>query len=126
MEQDFFRALHISDQRGNVLQVALRLDCFGHVVACRLQLILSLCVLQNLSLLEGFNKAVEDTQRYAVAVGKLRQYRLFLGCRRVLMDHPRAAIAVAYDIVICFEADGRWKDHIKKIFGVDLFLLIRR
>lgn len=42
------------------------------------------------------------------------------------MDHPRTAIAVAYDIVICFEADGRGQDHIKEIFGVDLLLLIRR
>ena len=40
------------------------------------------------------------------------------------MDYPRTAITIAYDIIICFEADGRGQNHIKEILGINLFLLV--
>ena len=67
-----------------------------------------------------------DTQGYAAAVGKLGEDGLFLGGRRVFPDDPRAAVAVAYDIVVGEKFDCAGQDTVKKVLCTNFFHLLRR
>ena len=78
MEKRLFISPQICQQSNNIIQIAFGFDGFIHIIAAGHQSVFSGGVLNDLPLLHTLNKPVIHPQRYAVFVGKLCKYRLFL------------------------------------------------
>ena len=100
MEQRLFVLAEVGEQFNYILQIALGLDGFVHIVAAAFEPVAASGILNDFTLFHRFHKPVIDAERHTVAVGKLRENGLFLSGRRIFPHRPHAAVAVADDIMV--------------------------
>ena len=100
MQKGFTVLSQVGQEFDHVLEVAFSFDGIVHVVTAAFHLVTAGGVLNDLPLLHCLHQSVVDAERYAVAVGKLREDGLFLGRGRILTDYPHATVAVADDIMV--------------------------
>ena len=100
MKQWLFVLAEVGEKFNHILQIALGFNAFTDIVAAAFESVAPGSVLDNFTLFHRFNKPMVNAERHTVAVGELREDRLFLGGRRILTDSPHTAIAVADDIMV--------------------------
>lgn len=115
----------LRQQLDHVLEIALRLDGFRHIVPGGHELVAAGGILNDLALFGGVHQPMVHPQRDAGAVGELSQDRLSLCGGRVFPDHPRTAVAVPEDIMVRHELDNARRDHVKEFLGAEDFRLLR-
>ena len=82
-------------------------------------MVLTHCLLHDLSLFCGGNKSVIYPQRNAVSVRKVSKYSSFFCARRILSQRPAGLVEVSTDVVICVKAYNAWCNAVKKVLCID-------
>ena len=86
-------------------------------------MVLSHCLLNDLSLFGAVHKPVEYMELYAVAVCKVTEDSKLIGRWRVLCHRPARLVEVAADIIVGIELNNARCDHIKVGFSFKSALL---
>jgi hypothetical protein len=81
-------------------------------------LVLSACVLKDLSLFKTVNETSVHVKGYGFLISETRKDCLIRGVRRIFLDSPNATEAVATYKVIDVEFDGRRYDHVEEVFYI--------
>ena len=123
MQKWLFVAIEGGGKLHHVLKVALGFDGIVYVIGNALHLVLAGGILNDAPLLHVFDETVIDAERNTAFIGKGREDRQFLGGGRILTDHPRRAIAVAYDIVVGHKLDRAGEDAVEEVLCADFLQL---
>ena len=111
----FAKVVH---QLDHIAEISFTHNRVFEVVGVRQHLVLTACVLQDLSLFETVNETGVHVKGYGFLIPEARKDSLIRSVGRIFLDCPNATEAVATYKVIDIEFDGRGYDHVEEVFHI--------
>ena len=118
MQKRFTVPAKVVHQFDYVAEVSFADDRVFKIIGVRQHLVLSACVLQDLSLFQSVNESGVHVKGYGFLIPKARKDCLIRSIGRIFLDRPNTTEAVATYKVIDIEFDGRGDDHVEEVFHV--------